>query len=206
MVGWFDGSVKSDKAYVLVLRTEPNIMNLSLLVKQYSLVVWFGASVMSIAVNQECVVQCVQISEHEANVVCAWQTFAPEVPWQHSWQQNRNNRHDDPVVAANWKYETKLEIDYAQNANDVFFLSSNLLLLDHNEWIGQTVAHINRFPFFIDLGPFGHHQPAHVREKQSTTGVVRIGITVLVFVMYTMVMYPNPDPILMSNRIEEGQN
>lgn len=34
-----------------------------------SLVVWFGSGVMSIAVDQECIVQCVQISEHEANVV-----------------------------------------------------------------------------------------------------------------------------------------
>lgn len=44
-------------------------MNLSVLVEQNSLVVRFGASVMSVAVNQECVVQCVQISEHEADVV-----------------------------------------------------------------------------------------------------------------------------------------
>lgn len=56
---------------------------------------------MSPAVNQECVVQCVRVSEHEAYVVSVPEAFAPQIPRQHCRHDNRNDRHDDPVVSEN---------------------------------------------------------------------------------------------------------
>lgn len=54
--------------------------------EQDSLVIWLGASVMSIAVDQECVVQCVQVSEDEANMISVGQSLAPQIPWQYGRQ------------------------------------------------------------------------------------------------------------------------
>lgn len=82
---------------------------------------------------------------------------------------------------------------------------SHLLLLNHYKRIGQAVAHVNGFSFLVDIGMLGHHEPANVREKQSTSGIVRIGIAVLVFVMHAMIVHPHPDAVLMGNRVEKRQ-
>lgn len=199
-VWWFCGS----KVKIFIRNTLTTIWGKMISFwKRDSLVVWLGSGVMGIAVDQECVVQSVQISEHEANVVSVWQALAPEIPRQHSWHENRDNWHDNPVVAVNieWKILVQLSI----HPNTQSKSRENLLLLDHNEWIGDTVAHINGFPFFIDFGTFGHHEPANVWEEESPTSVVRIGIAVLIFVMHPMIMHPHPDTILMGNCIEESQ-
>jgi hypothetical protein len=43
---------------------------------------------------------------------------------------------------------------------------------------------------------FAHHEPAAVREKKSSSGVVRIGVGVGVFVVLAMIAYPYTQLVL----------
>jgi len=43
---------------------------------------------------------------------------------------------------------------------------------------------------------FSHHQPAAVREEKSSSGVVRIGVGVGVFVVLAVITDPNEQRVL----------
>lgn len=71
-----------------------------------------------------------------------------------------------------------------------------LLFLEHHHWVRFQVAHVDRFAFGDDRRVFTAHQPAHMGEKETAMGVMRIRIGVAVFVMLTMVTHPNVQAIL----------
>lgn len=65
-----------------------------------------------------------------------------------------------------------------------------------NNWIGDDIIQANLFASSVHLWMFPNEQPAQVREEEATVGVVRIGISVGVFVMYTMIATPLVDVAL----------
>lgn len=52
---------------------------------------------------------------------------------------------------------------------------------------------------------FADHQPAHVREEESSTRVVRVGVGVCELVVDPVVPHPLEDVVLKGDRLEEGE-
>lgn len=62
---------------------------------------------------------------------------------------------------------------------------NNLLLLEHDKRIQFQIRHVNCRSFVFDVWMFLNHKPSHMRKKNATRHIVRIGISVCIFVMYT---------------------
>lgn len=69
-------------------------------------------------------------------------------------------------------------------------------LLEHNHWIGFQVRHIDFFAIFQDLWMLSGHQPTDVAEEEATVCIMRISISVRVFMMLTMITNPDVQTVL----------
>lgn len=74
-----------------------------------------------------------------------------------------------------------------------------LPFLPNDDGILFQVAHIDGGTLLDYIGMFANHQPAHMREKESSLRVMGIRVRVRKFVMHSMVSNPLVDMILATN-------
>lgn len=74
-----------------------------------------------------------------------------------------------------------------------------LLELEHR--ITVQVGQINTFALRLDVRMFATQQPAHVREEESTLGIVRIRLCLTELVMDTVISGPVNNSVLCTHRI-----
>ena len=48
--------------------------------------------------------------------------------------------------------------------------------LEHHQLLGFQVRHVQFSALLFDSRVFAHKQPTHVREKEATAGIVRVGV------------------------------
>ena len=76
----------------------------------------------------------------------------------------------------------------------------NLLFLEHYNRICLEIGEVDCFSFRNNVRVLSHHEPAAMREEESSSGVVRIGVGVRVFVVLAVVTYPNVQRVLGDRR------
>lgn len=64
--------------------------------------------------------------------------------------------------------------------------TKNLLFLKHDKRVLFQVRHVNCSSFGFDVWVLFYHKPSHMRKKYATRYIVRIGISVGIFVMYAI--------------------
>lgn len=65
-----------------------------------------------------------------------------------------------------------------------------VLSLPHDERVCFQVVHVDLNPFLHDIGMWCQNQPPNMREKESSFSVVRVGVSLAIFVVYTVVQSP----------------
>lgn len=70
--------------------------------------------------------------------------------------------------------------------------------------VSKRLFYLRKFTFFFHVRMFLEKQPAHVSEEETTTRVVRVGISFRILVMYTMVTAPFVNIILQRHGIGES--
>lgn len=81
-----------------------------------------------------------------------------------------------------------------------------LLLLEHDDGIGNQITEVQAFAFLHHIGMFLAQQPANMGEEEATSGIMRIGISFRELVVDTMIAGPMEGGILEGDRIENDQN
>ena len=72
----------------------------------------------------------------------------------------------------------------------------NLPFVEHHNWICVEIGEVDCFSFLDNLRVFPHHEPAAVREEESSSRVVRIGVGVRVFMVLAVITDPNVQRVL----------
>lgn len=68
--------------------------------------------------------------------------------------------------------------------------------MKHYNFVRRQVIELQLFPLLDDIGVFAHHQPADVSEEEAPDGVVRVGISLRIFMVNPVVSSPLIDIIL----------
>lgn len=82
-------------------------------------------------------------------------------------------------------------------------MASSSLFLPLQNRIAFQIGHVDFLALFDDVRMLFAHQPANVREKESSSGVVRIGISVGELVVHSMISCPMKDWLLASHRLQD---
>lgn len=72
----------------------------------------------------------------------------------------------------------------------------NLLFLEHNVFVSLQVGHVDFLSKFQDFWVLSRHQPSNVTEEKATVGIMRVSISVRIFVVLTMITDPNIKAVL----------
>lgn len=83
-------------------------------------------------------------------------------------------------------------------------LSFDLLPLVNTHWITGDVTDVDLLAFDLDLWVFPHHQPATVREEEASLGVMRVSVSLRVFVVHPVIPNPLDDVILQPANHNQG--
>lgn len=114
------------------------------------------------------------ISRNAGNQVCVIEIFAPKVPRDQRWQQEAEDRHQNQEI----------------------------FLLKLQNWVWFQIAHVDLGAIFFHIRVLFAHQPAHVREKETAAGVVRVSIRISKLVMHAVVANPLDDAVLEGNSLK----
>lgn len=73
-------------------------------------------------------------------------------------------------------------------------------MLENEKRIRFQIAHVDFGPVFLHIGMLLAHQPAHVREKESSAGIVWISVRVCELMMHPVIPNPFNYAVLESHR------
>jgi hypothetical protein len=88
------------------------------------------------------------------------------------------------------KIDGYISSDFSRNGN------VNLLFMEPYKRICLEIGEIYCFSFRNNVRVFSHHEPAAVREEESSSGVVRVGVGIRVFVVLAVITYPDMQIVL----------
>lgn len=71
--------------------------------------------------------------------------------------------------------------------------------LPYDNWVALQVGNVHRCSLDDNVSVFSNEQPPHVREKESSLSIVRIGISVSKLMMNPMIPDPFAQMVLKSN-------
>lgn len=80
-----------------------------------------------------------------------------------------------------------------------------LLVLKHEKRISFEITHVYFRAELLDVGMFLTHEPAHVREEETSACVMGVGVRVCEFMVNTMIANPLDDAVLEGHRLEEHE-
>lgn len=69
--------------------------------------------------------------------------------------------------------------------------------MEHNPWISFKVRHVNLLSVLNNLWMFSWHQPSNMRKEEAPICIMWIGISIGIFMMLSMISYPNIQAILL---------
>jgi len=71
-----------------------------------------------------------------------------------------------------------------------WILEAKLPLLSHDDGVRLEIAHIDGFPLLQDFRVWCKHQPADVREKESTASIMWIRVSLAILMVHPVVQRP----------------
>lgn len=128
---------------------------------------------VSRAVDQPAGVQHQRVPQQSRDEVRHPQRLPPHVPRHEHGDEEAHDQHRRPVI----------------------------LPLKHHNFVGVQVSKLQLASFLNNVRVFAHQQPANVSKEEAPDGVVRVSISLRIFVVNPVVTSPFKDIILKCHRV-----
>uniref|UniRef100_T1DNK5 Uncharacterized protein n=1 Tax=Anopheles aquasalis TaxID=42839 RepID=T1DNK5_ANOAQ len=145
--------------------------------RRNALVIRLIAPLVGCAVHQPGYVQDEGPAEQRSDKPGVGPALVPEVHWRNRWQHETGDRHQNHVVFA----------------------------LETQDGIALQVGNVELLALGNNFRMLAAQQPADVREKEPTGGIMRIGIGFRVLVVHPVIAGPMQRTVLERDRVKHGQ-